>query len=825
VSGRPSIARRLSALVLLSTGVVMVVGLTSLSVVSVRSFRQSLVDATDRTANLVAAYSVAELAFGARAESAETLARLERSEVVVAATLYDADGEIFAAYQRPDRSAGGPLPVRLDPPDPEATRAIGRDAIDVVLPVEHGGQRMGTVLVRSSTAPLQAHLRTLILALALIVVTLLALSLMLIAAIRRSFVAPILRLAGVAERISRDEDYSLRAPPEGYQEPSTLSDGINAMLAAIEDRQRRQKAAERAQRRDAKRLQRVQELQAGILGGDDAEATVAAARRGLDELLPPGYTDAVTFDGGGEPLGGLTSEISEETATAVRDIAGVVEVAFQRQQLAEQIAAHTQELERRVEERTAQLAAREAAYRLVAMNADGLVVIDRDRHIRFANPAARTLLGFDEDSTPGVRFPVPLAPDVTRTFPLPGRGDERNLEATTVEVDWEGEPCLLASLRDITEQQQVERELFQSQKMAVVGQLAGGIAHDFNNLLMGIYGCVDLALEQPDLGPLAARFVRDIRGAAERASHLTGKLLDFSRRRDRVPQPVEVGDFLLSIEETLGRLLGEGIELTIRVRDGEAWVVADTTELEQLVINLAANSRDAVGPIGKVAITLEGGDDPSQVRLSVSDDGPGIPTEVLPRVFEPFFTTKPIGEGTGMGLATVYGIVRRIGGTVEAGNARGGGAQFTMMLPRVDRPIDREEELVEPSDPQDSLNAETVLVVDDNDLIRELIVKGLSMQGYEVLAAPGGPRALEICRDANGDIDLLITDLLMPGMDGVELVDTMKERYDDLRYLYMTGFADDVLASRGLDIAKVNLLHKPFRIAALLEKVRAALDA
>jgi len=809
---------------LLSTGMVMALGLAALSVLTIRSFQSNLVDMTERTADLVGAYSVVELSFGAREESAATLAQLERNDAVIAATLYDASGEVFSEYRRSAELPGLEIPGRLTPPTPAGTTAVRSDAVDVVRPVEHDGVRLGTILVRSTTAPVQAQIRTLAFTLTGIVAALVLLALAFTAAIRTAVVKPINRVAAVAEQISAADDYSLRVPPEGYQEPAALAEGFNTMLAAIEDRQRHRVLAEKIQQRYAARLQLVRKLQAGILAGNDVETTIEAARRGLADLLPLDQVDALVFEKDTDPLEAITPPLPEEDATAVREVSRVVEVAFQQQELAEQIADHTRKLEQRVAERTAQLAAREATYRLVLMNADGLVVVDDQRRVRFANPAARELLGLPEELPPDTLFPVQLDPDDTGTFQIGETENPRTLETRTVAMDWNEEACVLASVRDITQQLAVERQLLETQKMAVVGQLAGGIAHDFNNLLMSIYGCVDLALLKDDLGPESGRLVRDIRSAAERASNLTRKLLDFSRHRDHAPESVELREFLTSNERMLARLLGDGIRLTLSLPEEDAWVLADPTELEQLLLNLAANSRDASETTGEVRIGLRDADDPACVQLHFEDDGPGIPPDVLPRVFEPFFTTKPLGQGTGMGLSTVFGIVRRAGGTIEVASEPGEGACFTITLPRGEQSSDPDVIAERPSGELPHRPIETVLVVDDDDQIRKLIVEGLGTQGYRVLDASGGEHALRTARELDDPIELLVTDLLMPGMDGVQLAREMQRHQPGIRCLFITGFGDDVFAKSGMGDAPAHLLEKPFRFEVLLAKVRSILD-
>jgi two-component system cell cycle sensor histidine kinase/response regulator CckA len=310
----------------------------------------------------------------------------------------------------------------------------------------------------------------------------------------------------------------------------------------------------------------------------------------------------------------------------------------------------------------------------------------------------------------------------------------------------------------------------------------------------------------------------------ERGSALTRKLLNFSRRRRADLQDLELASFVEGLRDLFGRLLGEGVRLGLELPERPLWVRADPSDLEQVLINLIANARDAVGPNGQVWLAVELGTGGAWGAIVVRDDGPGIPPEIIPHIFEPFYTTKGIGEGTGLGLAIVYGIVERLGGTVMARNGLDEGAVFTITLPLIEEPVVSDPDIAILPEPEEIQGeGRTVLVVDDDEVIRSLIQEQLRTVGFQVFTAPDGDSALELAASLPQAPELLLTDMRMPGMDGMELVKRLQERQPDLRYLYMTGFGDDIIAAHGSDGPPANLIEKPFRLPTLLAAMEAVM--
>jgi two-component system, cell cycle sensor histidine kinase and response regulator CckA len=387
------------------------------------------------------------------------------------------------------------------------------------------------------------------------------------------------------------------------------------------------------------------------------------------------------------------------------------------------------------------------------------------------------------------------------------------------------------------ERRRLEQQFLHAQKMEAVGRLAGGLAHDFNNVLTAILGAVELGLLDvpPTSGPLREE-LEIIRDAAMRAKDLIRRLLAFSERQVLQPAVVDLNRLVTDIGKLLRRLIGEDVELVLARAPDLGAVRVDAGQIEQVLVNLAVNARDAMPAGGRLTIAtanveLAGGDaSPAPalppgpyVRLEVTDTGTGMVAETRAHLFEPFFTTKPPGKGTGLGLATVYGIVHQSGGSVVVDSAPGRGATFHVYLPRVAEAPEvaaSARAVVAPA-----RGSETVLVAEDEQLVRLLVRKILQQAGYTVLVATGGAEALQLATQHAGPIDLLLTDVVMPEMSGRELMRQLAERRPATRVLYMSGYSDDAVAQHGVLDPGTALIQKPFTPEALARKVREVLDA
>jgi len=379
------------------------------------------------------------------------------------------------------------------------------------------------------------------------------------------------------------------------------------------------------------------------------------------------------------------------------------------------------------------------------------------------------------------------------------------------------ERCHLAVVRDVHEQAQLEQRLAQSQRLEAVGRLAGGIAHDFNNLITGIRGYADLLLDGLDAADPRRADLGEIQRAAGRAADLTRQLLTFARRQAVAPRVLDLNRILLDTEPLLRRLAGERVMLDLRLAATPVWVLIDPAQLEQVLTNLTVNARDAMPGGGALVVETSLGD--AQATLSVRDEGVGIPAEALPHLFEPFYTTKPEGMGTGLGLATVYGIVEQAEGRIDIDSEVGRGTTVRIILPRAAAPTTEGEVVAQPEPlPR---GTETLLVVDDEPQIRELCSRLLARLGYTVLAERDGRTALARL-EAEPGIALVVTDMVMPGMGGWELVNVLLDRQPRVRVLLMSGYSAELVASVRDDVP---FLPKPFTARELAEAVRGALDA
>ncbi|HKV05644.1 MAG TPA: PAS domain S-box protein [Candidatus Acidoferrales bacterium] len=403
-------------------------------------------------------------------------------------------------------------------------------------------------------------------------------------------------------------------------------------------------------------------------------------------------------------------------------------------------------------------------------------------------------------------------------------------------IDIGGEKCAIAVIRDVTERNVLELQLRQAQKMEAIGQLTGGIAHDFNNLLGVIIGYGDTLEAQLDQGSKLQKSAVQIQKAAQRAASLTRQLLAFSRQQMLEPAVLGLNTIVVDLQKMLKRLIGENIELTAVLDPELGRVKADQGQIEQVLINLVVNARDAMPHGGTLRIETANLDaDGKYVRqyppmspgsfimLAVTDTGVGMDPETQAHIFEPFFTTKERGKGTGLGLATVYGVVKQSGGFIWVRSEPGHGTTFTVLLPRVEEPVTTVA--AETSSTDSWRGSETILLAEDEESLRKLIVNMLSDNGYSVLEAANAGEAVEMARKVRGKIDLLLTDVVMPGMSGPELANELVSLYPGIKVLYMSGYAEFGSRQNRASRQDHPLLQKPFTQQTLARKVREVLKS
>jgi PAS domain S-box-containing protein len=405
-----------------------------------------------------------------------------------------------------------------------------------------------------------------------------------------------------------------------------------------------------------------------------------------------------------------------------------------------------------------------------------------------------------------------------------------DVEITAGRIEFDGRRAALVLANDVSERVRLQRRLSEAEKMEAIGRLAGGVAHDFNNLLTVIGGYAEILLQQEG----EREELREIARASEQASALTRQLLAFSRRQVLHPRVLDLNAIVAGMEGMLQRIIGDDVCVAIKLADGLALVEADRAQLERVVLNLAANARDAMPGGGALTIETANVDlDAEQVAghgdgsagrhvlLAVSDTGVGMDAEVRRHLFEPFYTTKPAGQGTGLGLATVFGVVKQSGGGIYVYSEPGRGTTFKIYLPACATDAGVE---IDSADPVAKGGSETIMVVEDDPGVRELVRLMLESNGYRVLAVEDAAEATRVCVDGASRVDLLLTDVVMPGVNGRALAERLGALAPQMRVLFMSGYSDEAVHRHGQITATAAFLEKPFTERALALKVREVLD-
>jgi two-component system cell cycle sensor histidine kinase/response regulator CckA len=488
-----------------------------------------------------------------------------------------------------------------------------------------------------------------------------------------------------------------------------------------------------------------------------------------------------------------------------------------------------------------------------------LAVIEWDLEHRVVawNAAAESIFGFSREEAMGRHASLLVPPAYRQQVDEVGQGllaqkggtrstnENSTKDGRTISCEWYNTPLVdesggvlgVASLvQDVTERVALEEKLRQSQKMEAIGRLAGGVAHDFNNLLTVIIGYSQILGEGVPAPSRLKDATKQIRSAADRAADITRQLLAFSRKQVLSPRVIDLNDVMMNIDAMLRRLIGEDIEiLTVPGRD-LGTVKADPGQIEQVIMNLVVNARDAMPSGGKLTLETENAEldeayardhaplQPGRyVMLAVSDTGVGMTADTQAHIFEPFFTTKEVGKGTGLGLSTVYGIVKQSGGYVWVYSEPNQGTTFKIYFPRIDQPVEGVGAERRPAEVQ--RGTETILLVEDDEQLRQLISSVLGESGYKVLPAAGTAEGLASCRGNHQDIRLLVTDVILPGMNGRQLAEQVRQISPRTRVLYISGYTSNAIVHYGVLDPGLWFLPKPFSLSALVAKVREVLDA
>jgi PAS domain S-box-containing protein len=561
------------------------------------------------------------------------------------------------------------------------------------------------------------------------------------------------------------------------------------------------------------------------------------------------------------PLIVVTGSIDEETAAACIK-AGAADYVLKTHlvRLGPAVRSALEMRNSRAERAAAEAALRtnEQRFRaLVEHSWDAIALFGPDGAILYGSPATTRILGYDLSEFVGRNALEMIHDDdrdtvvgrLTEAMANPGGrvdvaarvrhkdGSWRYLEGVLTNLlDDPSVGAIVNNYRDATERRNLEQQVIQAQKMEAVGRLAGGVAHDFNNILTAIGGYTDLLLADLPLDDPRREDVDEIHRAADRAAALTQQLLAFSRRQVLQPKVIDLNALVSNVEKLLRRLLGEDVLLATALAGDVGRVRADPGQLEQVIVNLAVNARDAMPTGGRLTLETSNVDLDAAyaaehrsvvpgpyVVIAVSDTGTGMSADVQSHMFEPFFTTKEVGKGTGLGLATAYGIVKQSGGSIWVYSELGHGTTIKVYLPRVDEPA----EPLGSSAPVDATSlrgTETILLVEDEPSVRAVARQILARQGYVILEAPDGQTALAMVDGGGPSVDLVLTDVVMPGLSGRGLADQLATRCPGLRVLFMSGYTDDAIVRHGMLEPGLAYLQKPFRPDALVRKVREVLN-
>lgn len=798
-----SVRGKITFIVMTTTCAALLLAMVAMAVFDTMAVRSKLRQDAVTSARIVANNSTAALSFGDDKAASETLDALAVDSHLGAAVIYDVEGKQLAVYRRPDWKTSPPLTLS------ESRVNFTSEHIEVAEPVLLNGHRLGTVLLQLDLGELRQ--RQLVGAAMATAVLLVAAGLGYLLTMRwqRFIAVPIQNLAAASNAVAAEKNYSVRVTKQANDELGQLVDGFNNMLSQIENRDNALREAH-----------------------SELEHRVAERTRDLFQANQQLHKEVSNH------------KQAREESDALRDR---LQAAYENlKQEAEHRETMRQALERS-EERFSKAFRSSPVALAILTRGDRMFVDVNDRFAEIVGVKRETLIG-------SPLFGVPLwsvsetRARIEQLFAdgqplrnwecrIAGEGDKTRHALLSAESFQLGdEHCVLLMTEDVSERVNLEGQLRQAQKMEAIGQLAAGVAHDFNNLLTVIQGYTQLLLVMAPPDGMGREPLEKIIAASQRAAGLTSQLLTFSRKQVAQPKAVDTNKVVNSVAGMLRPLLGENIRLNLRPATIVPAVMADAAMLEQVLVNLAVNARDAMPKGGDLIVstfTTEIDESYAKCRpqaragrfvcLQVSDSGTGMDTATLDRIFEPFFTTKGVGKGTGLGLATVYGIVKQHRGWVEVVSQVGVGTTFKIFLPAVQSDVNQTE-FIQHSDVIRGGN-ETILVVEDEPALRELVTKVLRNYGYQVLEAAHGKEAIRVWQGTANKPSLLLTDMMMPeGMTGWELAERIRGESPDVKVLFTSGYSPEIFGGEVELDERSNFLPKPYHPRILARTVRSCLD-
>jgi len=763
---------------MLTSSVALLLACAAISIYEVIAFRTAMVQNLETLADIVDDTTTAALDFNDAKSAEETLSGLQTDPSIIGAWIYTKGGEVFAKYDRPnDKIIFTPPTVRSKGYVFQGQRLI------LYRPIVSKGETIGSIYLESDMTVLTTRLTRYAGIVGLVFGVSLLIAFALSNRLQRLVSDPILHLAQVAQTVAMEKNYSMRATKQSNDEIGQLVDGFNEMLAQIQQR----------------------------------DAALQSARVGLE------------------------ARVVERTA----------ELAKTNE------ALQVENVERKRAEESLRL-----LNSAVEQSRESIMITDAELDlpgpkIIFVNPAFTKMTGYNEAEAIGktpriLQGPLTdktvlsrLRQNLERGQAFAGEAINYRKDGTEFNLEWQIAPLrnvsgkithFVAIQRDITERKQFEARLLQSQKMETVGKLAGGFAHEFNSILTAIIGQSELLLGDLPTGSPLAKSATEISKAAARAAKLTRQLLAYGRKQFLQPESLNLNRVIAGMESMFHHLMGGDVDTQIVPALDLHEVMADAGQIEQVIMNMLINARDSMPNGGKLTLEtanvtfdqesvgrnpeLKPGD---YAMLSITDTGIGMSAEVKARVFEPFFTTKDVGQGTGLGLSTCYGIVKQSGGHISVYSEPGRGTTFKIYLPQVEQ----QTKIAIPrlDAPDLPRGTETILLVEDDAALREMAATLLRRLGYKILAAANGIEALSLKQQRDiGHIDLLFTDVVMPHMSGRELADRVQALHPHTRILFTSAYTENAIVHQGVLNKGVALLQKPFTPSALAHKVREVLD-
>lgn len=798
-----TIRDKLTVVVMVTTSAALLLAVVAMGVFDMLNYRNQLRKDAVAVAGIVANNCTAALSFNDARAAQEILNALKADRHLGSAAIWDSAGEQLAYYLRPGWAG-------LATPGPRANQVeFTAQAIEVMQPVVLNGERLGTVTLQMDSSQFYERLWRGVFTGLVVLLVAAGTGYLLTMRLQKSITAPIQLLAGASSKVATEKNYSIRVDKLANDELGRLVDDFNHMLAQIESRDNALREAHaELERRVAERTRELfganQQLHLEVNNHKQAREESDALRNRLQ---------------------GAYENLKQEAA--------------ERAVIQERLKSSEEQFSKA-------FSASPVALAILTRRSQGFVDVN-DRFEQLVGREKHTFLRTDLFSLSLWAVPETR----TRIEQLLARGEPlRNWECQIKGPDGKprhallsaeafqlgDEPCVLLMTEDVSDRVNLEGQLRQAQKMDAIGQLAAGVAHDFNNLLTVIQGYTQLLLAVSPADNPGREALEKIIGATQRAAGLTSQLLTFSRKQVAQPKAVDLNKVMSNVTSMLRPLLGENIRLNLRPAPVLPAIMADAAMLEQVLVNLAVNARDAMPKGGDLIVsTFKTEIDESYVKcraqahagqfvcLQVSDTGSGMDAATMERIFEPFFTTKGVGKGTGLGLATVYGIVKQHRGWVEVASQIGVGTTFKVFLPAVQSTVNHTDFITNVDVIRGG--AETILVVEDEPSLRELVTKVLRNYGYQVLEAAHGKEALRVWRESSTKPALLLTDMMMPeGMTGWELAEQIRSETPEVKVLFTSGYSPEIFGGEVQLDERANFLPKPYHPRILARTVRQCLD-